>query len=264
MNTILLAMGLFSFWFKPDNPVFEKRIYLDANGDTLNYRILYPEHYNRKKKYPLVLFLHGAGERGYDNEAQLTHGSKLFLDAKNRKKYRAIVVFPQCKPAPDYWAHMVLNAKNGVNYRDFPVMEEPKPSMKRVMELLAKLQNEEAIDSNRLYIMGLSMGGMGTFELLSRMPNTFAAAVPICGGGEPSLVTRYAKNTPLWIFHGDKDDVVLPEYSRRMYAALQAAGADVQYMEFPGVKHNSWDNAFAEKGLLKWVFGKRRSTKSIP
>lgn len=256
-TSILFAMGFFSFLFGQDKAAFEKRIYQDANGDTLHYRILYPENYNRNKKYALVLFLHGAGERGYDNEAQLTHGSKLFLDKKNRQKYPAIVVFPQCKPAPDYWAHMVLNAKDGVNYRDFPVMDEPKPSMKRVMELLAKLQNEEAVDQNRLYLMGLSMGGMGTFELLSRMPNTFAAAIPICGGGEPSLVTRYAKNTPLWIFHGDKDDVVLPEYSRRMYAALQAAGAQVQYTEFPGVNHNSWDPTFKQKGLLKWLFSNR-------
>jgi len=257
MNTILLTMGLFSFLFAPDNPVFEKRIYLDAAGDTLNYQILYPKNYNKNKKYPLVLFLHGAGERGYDNEKQLTHGSKLFLDKNNRKKYPAIVVFPQCKPAPDYWAHMVLNAKEGGNDRDFPVMDEPKPSLKRVMELLAKLEKEEAVDQNRLYLMGLSMGGMGTFELLSRLPNKFAVAVPICGGGNVTQVDKYTKTTNLWVFHGEKDDVVLPEESRAMYAALQTAGAKIQYTEYEGVKHNSWDNVFAEKGLLKWMFKKR-------
>lgn len=258
MNTILLAMSFLSFLFgQADSSLYEKRIYIDANGDTLNYRILYPEKYNPKKKYALILFLHGAGERGYDNEAQLMHGSKLFLDKKNRRKYPAIVVFPQCKPAPDYWAHMVLKRENNVNYRDFPVVEQPTPSMKRVMELLAKLQNEEAIDQHRMYLMGLSMGGMGTFELLSRLPNTFAAAVPICGGGEPGLVTKYAKTTSLWIFHGGKDDVVLPMYSQRMYQALQAAGADVQYTEFPEANHNSWDATFAQKGLLKWLFSKK-------
>ncbi|MFN7117368.1 MAG: prolyl oligopeptidase family serine peptidase [Saprospiraceae bacterium] len=254
---ILCAMGLFTYLFGQDKAAFEKRSYVDANGDTLHYRILYPPKYNKNKKYPLVLFLHGAGERGYDNEAQLTHGSSLFLNAENRRKYPAIVVFPQCKPAPDYWAHMVVNEQNGVRYREFPVMAAPKPSMKRVMELLAKLQNEEAIDQNRLYLMGLSMGGMGTFELLSRMPNTFAAAIPICGGGNVTQVEKYAKTTPLWIFHGDKDDVVLPEYSRQMYAALQAAGANVQYTEFPGVNHNSWDPTFKQKGLLKWLFSNK-------
>lgn len=256
---ILFAMSFFSFLFGQNKAAFEKRIYLDGNGDTLHYRILYPEKYNPKKKYPLVLFLHGAGERGYDNEAQLTHGSKLFLDKNNRKKYPAIVVFPQCKPAPDYWAHMVLKRENNINYREFPVKETPTSSMKRVMELLAKLQKEEPVDQNRLYIMGLSMGGMGTFELLSRLPNTFAAAIPICGGGEPSLVSKYATNTALWIFHGDKDDVVLPEHSREMYAALQAAGADVQYTEFPGVNHNSWDPTFKQEGLLKWLFSNKLS-----
>lgn len=254
---LLLAMGFFSFLFGQDLSLYEKRIYLDANGDTLNYRILYPKNYDRTKQYPLILFLHGAGERGYDNEAQLTHGAKLFLQAENRKKYPAIVVLPQCKPAPDYWAHMVLNEQNGLRYREFPLKEAPNPSMKRVMELLAKLQNEEAIDQNRLYIMGLSMGGMGTFELLSRLPNTFAAAVPICGGGNVSQAVKYAKTTSLWIFHGGKDDVVLPLYSQQMYEALKAAGADVQYTLFPDANHNSWDPTFKQKGLLAWLFSKK-------
>lgn len=250
-------MGIFTSLHGQDFSLYEKRTYLDAKGDTLNYRILYPKNYDRTKKYPLVLFLHGAGERGYDNEAQLTHGAKLFLDTQNRDQYPAIVVFPQCKPAPDYWAHMILNEKNGVRYREFPIEADPNPSLKRVMELLAKLQNEEAIDQNRLYLMGLSMGGMGTFELLSRMPHTFAAAVAICGGGNPSQVEKYAKTTSLWIFHGGKDDVVLPMYSQQMYEALRAAGANVQFTLFPDANHNSWDSTFQEKGLLGWVFSKK-------
>ncbi len=254
---IILFMGILSFLWGGQEPSFEMRMYVDANGDTLHYQILYPENYKKDKKYPLVLFLHGAGERGEDNEAQMTHGSKLFLNAKNRRKYPAIVVFPQCKPAPDYWAHMILNEKKGVRYREFPLMAEPKPSMKRVMELLAKLQNEEAIDQNRLYLMGLSMGGMGTFELLSRLPKTFAAAVPICGGGNVTQVEKYAKNTALWIFHGGKDDVVLPQYSEQLYEALRAAGADVTFTLFPEANHNSWDPTFAQEGLLEWLFSKQ-------
>jgi len=250
-------MFFFTKLFGQDSSAYEKRTYLDANGDSLHYRILYPKNYHKNKKYPLVLFLHGAGERGYDNAAQLTHGGKLFLDSKNRRKYPAIVVFPQCKPQPDYWAHMTLKRENNSNYREFPVMAEPKPSMKRVMELLVKLQQEEAVDQDRLYVMGLSMGGMGTFELLSRLPNTFAAAVPICGGGNVTQAEKYAPNTGLWIFHGDEDEVVLPEESRKMYAALQAAGAKVKYTEYKGVKHDSWNRVFAEKGLLKWLFNKK-------
>ena len=256
--TSLFCMGLFSFLFGQDLSAYEKRVFESADGGQLNYRILYPEKYKVNKKYPLILFLHGGGERGDDNEKQLTHGAKLFLDAKNRKKYPAIVVFPQCAPAPDYWAHMVLNEKDGIRYRDFPIEEKPKPSLDRVMQLLEKLVKEEKVDPDRVYWMGLSMGGMGTFELLSRMPDRFAAAIPICGGSNPALASRYAKNTSMWIFHGLKDDVVLPQYSQEMYDAIKTAGGDVQYTTFPDANHNSWDPTFAQKDLLKWLFSHKK------
>ncbi len=251
--SLFLLMGIFSFLFGQDFSAFEKRIYLDTSGDTLPYRILYPKKYNPAKKYPFVLFLHGAGERGEENEKQLTHGAKLFLNKKNRRKYPAIVVFPQCK-TDDYWAHMILQEKEGVRYRHFPVESDPKPSLKRTMELLEQLLQTENVDPNRVYIAGLSMGGMGTYEMLSRLPNRFEAASAICGGGEPSLTVRYAATTSLWIFHGAKDDVVLPEHSRQMYEALKKAGAAVRYTEYPNANHNSWDPAFAEKDLLAWLF----------
>lgn len=251
--TLLCCMGLFSFLFGQDFPAYEKRVFEDGKGGTLNYRILYPAKYKPNKKYPLVLFLHGAGERGGDNEKQLTHGGKLFLDKKNRKKYPAIVVFPQC-PQDDYWAHMLENRKDGLRLREFPEMPEPRKALGQVMQLLEKLVKEESVDPDRVYVMGLSMGGMGTFEILSRMPERFAAAIPICGGGNPTLVDRYAKNTSLWIFHGLKDDVVLPRYSEQMHEAIKAAGGDVRYTAFPEANHNSWDPTFAEPDLLKWLF----------
>ncbi|HMP13297.1 MAG TPA: alpha/beta hydrolase-fold protein [Saprospiraceae bacterium] len=172
----ILTMGIFSFLFGQDLSAFEKRTFVDAQGDTLRYRILYPAKYKRDRQYPFVLFLHGAGERGQDNEKQLTHGARMWTDKANRKKFPAIVVFPQCE-TDDYWAHMTVNEVEGVRYRDFPIQQEPKPSLSRVMQLVDELLQTESIDPARQYVMGLSMGAMGTFELLSRMPDRFAAAV---------------------------------------------------------------------------------------
>ena len=256
-TTILFSMGIFSFLFGQHLSDYEKRVFADGKGNLLNYRILFPKNYNACTKYPLVLFLHGAGERGDNNQAQLTHGGKLFLQKKNRELYPAIVVFPQC-PQEDYWAHMVEKPRDGRRWREFPNAEEPGKALGLTMKLLKKLIVEQQVDLDRVYLMGLSMGGMGTFELLARMPETFAAAVPICGGGNLKLAERYAGTTNLWIFLFVKDEVVLPEHSREMYAKLQALGANVRYTEFPDADHNSWDPAFAQPGLLEWLFSHRK------
>lgn len=254
---IILAMGIFTRLYGQNLSAYEYRTFTDADGAALPYRLLYPPKFNPKYKYPLVLFLHGAGERGNDNNKQLTHGARLFLNRQHRRKYPTIVVFPQC-PTDDYWAHMLLTEQEGIRYREFPIVETPKPALGRVMNLLDSLAQLEYVDANRLYLMGLSMGAMGGFELLARQPERFAAAVLICGGSNPSLVERYARQTAIWIFHGLKDDVVLPRYSAQMYEALRAAGGKVQYTTFPNANHNSWDATFAYPNLLKWLFQQRR------
>jgi len=252
--SVFLLMAVASFSVQAQNLMqYEKKNYTNAEGETLPYRILYPENYDANNTYPLVFFLHGAGERGNDNEAQLTHGAALFLEKENREKFPAIVVFPQCAEN-DFWAHME-RTESGI--RKFPYYQEPDRSLGLALEVLDKIIAEEGVDKSRLYVMGLSMGGMGTFETLARRPNQFAAAVPICGGGNTDLAKLYAQNTDLWIFHGSDDSVVLPEHSRMMYERLQQLGADVQYTEYPGVNHNSWDNAFAEPDLLPWLFSKK-------
>lgn len=253
-------MGIFSFLFGQDFSAYEKRVFADGNGNTLNYRILFPENYEAEKKYPLILFLHGAGERGDDNQKQLTHGGKLFLDKKHRERYPAIVVFPQC-PTQDYWAYMEEQPQAGKRLRGFPIEETPKRSLGLAMQLTEKIIQEAQVDPDRVYVMGLSMGGMGTFEILSRMPKTFAAAIPICGGGNLELAERYANTTNLWVFHGAKDDVVPPEHSRDLYQKLQSLGANVKCTEFPDANHNSWDPTFAEPLLLDWLFFQNKSFK---
>lgn len=241
-----------------DSELFERQFFLQGD-DTLPCRILSPIHFSTDKKYPLVIFLHGSGERGNDNEAQLVWGSSVFLDSLNREKYPAIVVFPQC-PADSSWSVRVKNNpedSSGI-YR-FPMDVKPTQPLQLVMSFIDTLINSGIVDTKRIYVGGLSMGGFGTFEILWRRPKLFAAAFPICGGGNPTSAKLYRKNFPIWIFHGEDDNVVPVINSRRMVAALQEAGAKVKYTEYPGVKHDSWKNAFEEPTLLSWLFEQKRN-----
>src|SRR5690606_3970353 len=152
------------------------------NLDTLNYRIMYPKEFSEDKQYPLVLFLHGAGERGNNNESQLAHGSKLFASDENREAFPAIVIFPQC-PQDDYWANAMVNRTTKPLTLNFQNGGEPTKALSLVMQLMDEMVAKSFVIKNQVYVGGLSMGGMGTFEILSRKPELFAAAFAICGGG---------------------------------------------------------------------------------
>jgi predicted peptidase len=231
---------------------YEKGAYI-SKGDTLPYRILFPEDFDPGKKYPVVFVLHGAGERGNNNEAQLTHGGKLFLDQDNRRKFPSIVVFPQC-PASSFWSNVAIETNEGKFRFSFPESGKPTKAMSLLLGLVNTITKKPYANRSQLYVGGLSMGGMGTFELLYRKPKLFAAAFPICGGGNTNSVRKYAKNVSLWVFHGAKDSVVSPDYSFAMVEALKNANADVRFTEYPNADHNSWDAAFAETEFLSWLF----------
>lgn len=233
---------------------FEARLF-ERGGDTLPYRLLLPDNYEPGKKYPLILFMHGSGERGNDNQRQLIHGSKLFLNDTLRKKFPAIVILPQCA-ANSRWAVMETPGGGTFNWANvqFPVDAPPTEPSALLHQLMDSLIASGGVDTKRVYVGGLSMGGMGTFDMLARYPQRFAAAFPICGAGNETVTGRYAKSTALWIFHGGADAVVPPSSSRAIYSNLKKEGADVQYTEYPGVGHNSWDKAFAEPGLFPWLF----------
>ncbi|MGN6437037.1 MAG: dienelactone hydrolase family protein [Agriterribacter sp.] len=240
----------------PDFSAYERQLFLQGE-DTLPCRILSPLHFSTGKKYPLIIFLHGSGERGNDNESQLTWGGSLFLDSANREKFPAIVVFPQC-PADSSWSVRVKTpAGDSAKYR-FPMNLAPTHPLQMVMSFIDTLISSGIVDTKRIYLGGLSMGGFGTFELLWRKPNLFAASFPICGGGNPDGARPYGKKFPIWVFHGADDDVVPVKNSRVMVDALKAAGARVKYTEYPGVKHDSWKNAFAEPELLTWLFAQKK------
>ncbi len=233
---------------------FSAEIFISSGNDSLRYRVLLPENYDQNKKYPLVLFLHGAGERGNDNKTQLKHGAMMFTNPVNRKKYPAIVLFPQC-PKDKAWPFD--KRPEGGSWNTFPSDGPISTPLKSVKELLDKYLAMKTVDKNRVYILGLSMGGMGTFDMVCRFPDIFAAAVPICGGVYPDRLAK-AKNVKFRIFHGDADSVVSVENSRAAYEALKKYGASVEYTEFPGCEHNSWNPAFNTPDFFSWLFKQKK------
>lgn len=217
----------------------------------LPYRILSPATMEAGVKYPLVIFLHGAGERGDSNTNQLHHGGSLFSNAANREKYPAFVIFPQC-PNGKRWVE--------VNWGDPTPHQQPKePSdpMSLVIELIPSLMKSLPVDPARVYLMGNSMGGFGTWDLAARHPEWFAAAVPICGGADNATAPLLAK-MPVWTFHGDQDNTIKVGRTRSMVEALRKAGGNPKYTELPGISHNAWAPAFANPELLPWLFAQKR------
>ena len=228
-----------------------------ADGKTLPYRLLKPAETEAGKKYPLVLFLHGAGERGADNAKQLV----WFWDAKKPSPMtrpevaaaKAFVLVPQC-PDGKQWVDVPW-AKG--SYKS-PEVSEP---LKLTLALVDSLLKDLPIDPDRVYVVGMSMGGYGAFDAVQRRPELFAACVAICGAGDPSKAKVIA-DVPVWAFHGADDGAVPVAGSRDMVAALKAAGAEPKYTEYPKVGHNSWSPAFAEKEFWNWIFAQRRPAAS--
>lgn len=239
-----------------DLSLYKKQEY-NESGKMLPYRILYPENYDKSKKYPLVLFLHGAGERGSDNEIQLAHGGALFLADSNRKNFPCIVIFPQC-PTDSAWGSLKVDRTTTPYTFSLDYTRPQTWAMTAVIDLTKQVASTESVDKSRMYISGLSMGGFGAFEAVYRYPKLFAVAMPICGGADTVHYNRRVKKIPFWIFHGDADAVVNVENSRAMVRTLESLHVRVKYSEYPGVNHNSWDNAFAEPTYLSWMFSHKK------
>lgn len=251
------ALCLSSIYAQNNFSAYEKKRLIQGR-DTLPYRILLPVNYNPKDKYPLIVFLHGIGERGNDNEKQLIHGGNFFLRNDLRQQYKAIVVFPQCA-ANSLWTSLKTSYDSASRRYIFANTHDSATTPMRMVEvLLQKLPTLYRIDMNRIYVGGLSMGGFGVYELVKRNPNMFAGAFPICGGADPAIAPKL-KKVNWWIFHGAKDNVVPPVFSEQMAAALKKAGAQVIFTLYPNDTHNSWDSAFAEPTLMPWIFSNTKS-----
>lgn len=226
---------------------FVEKSHTNASGEAMPYLLFVPEGSDKSKSYPLVLWLHGGGSRGKDLKLLLAHGNEhgigFLARADNQVRYPSFILAPQC-PRNRFW---------GDSESDHPTTE-----MKLVLEILEKVRGEYRVDSGRIYVMGMSLGGYGTWDIITRSPTTFAAAVPICGGGEVSKASLLAK-TPIWAFHGDEDQMVSVSESRRMIEAIKKAGGQPRYTEYRGVGHDSWVQAFKEPDFLSWIFAQTRS-----
>ena len=251
----LLIMICAGFVAASAQTTYESKKFISTEGQSINYRLLTPQDMNAKKKYPLVLFMHGAGERGDDNESQLKHGGQMFLNPVTLEEHPAYVIFPQC-PSKAFWARPSFPNSHRKGPKTPANGNEMSPVLKAVKELLDEYLAQPNVDPTRVYIMGLSMGGMATYDMVCRFPEIFAAAVPICGAVGPGRLGA-AKNVKFRIYHGDADPTVPVESSRMAYRELKAAGADVEYIEYPGCAHASWTPAFNEPDFLDWIFAQR-------
>lgn len=236
---------------------FLTKSFKGKGGLTLPYRIFIPTTYKAGTPIPLVLALHGSGERGDNNTAQLTANKLATTWALDtvQAKHPSIVVAPQC-PLSDSWVDY-YKPVNSVAIR---------PSLGKVVELLDSLEVQFTLDKERLYVVGLSMGGFASWELLARYPGRFAAAVPICGAGDTTKAALM-KNTPIWAFHGAADPTVPVAGSRTMIAALRKVGTNPEpkYTEYPGVGHDSWTNAMKDPNLVPWLYAQSKAvTRIVP
>lgn len=225
--------------------LFSPMKYSNGKGDTLNYRFLFPD-VDPLRKYPLVIFLHGSGERGNDNVSQLKWGVSNFATDYNLKLYKPFVIAPQCP-----------NGKTWNNYSSDLEKLKYNDTASKISDLLLGLIDSTikkfAIDTNRIYITGLSMGGIGTFDLITRRPRLFAAAAPVCGAGDTSKA-EVIKHIPIWIFHGAEDAAVNAKYSLDMVNALTKAGAHPGFTQYPEVGHFSWIAAYSDPMFMDWLF----------
>ncbi len=196
----------------------------------MKYLLYLPKDYGQKPRWPLVLFLHGAGERGDNLESVKKHGlPKLIAQGQT---FPFIVVSPQCA-RDQWWETFGLTA------------------------LLDEISEKYKVDSDRIYVTGLSMGGYGTWALAARTPNRFAAILPICGGGNPGR-TKQIAHLPVWVFHGAKDKVVPLEKSQEMVDALKRHGGKVKFTIYPEADHDSWTLTYANPAIYEWLLQQQR------
>src|ERR1043166_3579025 len=226
--------------------ILAPKVFTNARQETLLYRLFVPPNYDPRKKYPLIVYLHGGGGRGNDNLKQIEGGNGYLIDsftqAETQSRYPSFVVAPQ-SPMQEGW----------IGYDSIT----PTRQLRLVSELIGDLRRTFSIDNGRLYVAGQSMGGFGTFAIISEYPDMFAAGVALCGGGDDSKGERLI-TTPVWVFHGEKDEAVNVERSRNIVAAIRKAGGQARYTEYSGEGHLIWSKVVKEPGLLPWLFAQQK------
>ena len=220
-----------------ETPVGKQRACSIEHTVRLRYLLFLPEDYQKQpgKKWPLILFLHGIGERGDDLDLVKLHGIAKIVE--EQPDFPFIAVSPQC-PQDTMW-------------REHP---------RTLKAILDQVMSDYAVDEQRIYLTGLSMGGFGTWGLAMAYPDLFAAIAPICGGGISELVAAI-RDVPVWAFHGAEDPAVPLEASQRMVDALQAAGGNVRFTVYPGVGHDSWTQTYENPELYEWFLQHSRGDR---
>jgi predicted peptidase len=231
---------------------FHARTFKGPNGVNMPYRLFIPGQEAQGDTPPLIIYLHGAGGAGTDNLRQIsggnTNGTHFWTTPEMQNRFPAFVLAPQL-PATDRWSAFDS--------------DDLAPYAQLVVELLPGLMEEFSVDPDRVYLIGQSRGGSGTWDMASKRRALFAAAVPLCGMGNPSRASSM-QDLPVWAFHGALDEVVPVSESREMVAALKAVGSPVKYAEFPEVGHDVWNHAFKEPGLGDWLFSQKRTVRQDP
>jgi len=237
---------------------YEERSISIATGVTtaeFRYRLLVPDpaitHGRQDDRYPLVLYLHGAGERGSDNAKQLKYLPTWLAEPPLRHTRPCFVLAPQCR-MDERWVDV-----SWADATSTPQPAAPSVDLAAAVAALEDVLAREAVDPDRIYLTGLSMGGYGVWDLATRMPDRFAAILPVCGGGDERVAASLAA-LPIWCFHGDADTAVPVQRSRTMIAAVKAAGGRPIYSELVGVGHDSWTPAYRDAFVLDWLFSQRR------
>lgn len=260
VRTMLIASALAISAGAVEVSDFQARSHKLSANKNMAYRLFIPKNYQASTRYPLVISLHGAGERGNDNTAQLKHDvSKMWADDSIQTKHPSFVLAPQC-PADNKWVDVDW-ALGPYDQSKTPISDE----MQGVVAILDSLGREFSLDPARIYVTGISMGGFGTFDLVTRYPNRFAAAYPICGAGDPRKAADIA-TLPLWAIHAADDPTVPVAGSRDMVNALKQAGGQPKYTEYPvsqRIGHAAWTPAAKEPGLVAWLYSQVRVPSSI-
>ena len=225
-------------------------MFVSDNGGKLPYRLYIPTPDANTGKCPLVVFLHGAGELGDDNNKQLAHFPRRFINTENQAKYPCYILAPQC-PNTDAWSSFPQYPASTIS------SVKPTNAMRLAIELIENTIADCNIDKTRIYVTGLSLGGEGTFDIVSRRPDLFAAAIPVCGIADVEKAESM-KSVPFWVFHGDSDNINPVKYSRDIVEALKKAGATPKYTEYKGAGHDVWGKAYGEPELLSWMFAQHK------
>ncbi|MBK7429209.1 MAG: hypothetical protein IPI60_20375 [Saprospiraceae bacterium] len=231
--------------------LFSRNIFTSKSESKLPYRLKSPSQLIRNEKYPLTIFLHGSGERGTDNNAQLKNGVLSFIEPHGGPEINGFLLVPQC-PLNDRWSEMDYT-------KPAKFQESPTKAMQALMELIdIILLDHPEIDRDRIYLCGLSMGASGLYDLLSRKPDLFAAAIPVCGAADIEKVNDW-KHIPVWVFHGRLDDVVPVHFSRNVHSKLRSLNVDTNYTEYKTLRHDCWDQAFYQPETLQWLFRQQKN-----